>query len=67
MMSVSLKDAIKLNSGLQGQLQGSDTPNEAGIGGSFRSGWVPSSHLSGRAGECQLRRLPRLQLHRKQH
>ena len=33
---------IKLNSGLQGQLQGSDTPNEAGIGGSFRSGWVPS-------------------------
>ena len=32
-MSVSLKDAIKLNYGLQGQLQGAGTPNEAGIGG----------------------------------
>ena len=32
-MSVSLKDAVKLNYGLQGQLQGAGTPNEAGIGG----------------------------------
>jgi hypothetical protein len=40
-MSVSLKDALKLNYGMQGQLQGAGTPNEAGIGGSFRSGWVP--------------------------
>ncbi len=31
-MSVSLKDAVKLNYGLQGQLQGAGTPNEAGIG-----------------------------------
>jgi hypothetical protein len=28
-MSVSLKDAVKLNYGLQGQLQGAGTPNEA--------------------------------------
>jgi len=34
-MSVSLKDAVKLNYGLQGQLQGAGTPNEAGIGGFF--------------------------------
>ena len=32
-MSVSLKDAVKLNYGIQGQLQGAGTPNEAGIGG----------------------------------
>jgi len=32
-MSVSLKDVVKLNYGLQGQLQGAGTPNEAGIGG----------------------------------
>ena len=32
-MSVSLKDAVKLNYGLQGQLQGAGTPNERGIGG----------------------------------
>jgi hypothetical protein len=32
-MSVSLKDAVKLNYGMQGQLQGAGTPNEAGIGG----------------------------------
>ena len=32
-LSVSLKDAVKLNYGLQGQLQGAGTPNEAGIGG----------------------------------
>jgi hypothetical protein len=32
-MSVSLKDSVKLNYGLQGQLQGAGTPNEAGIGG----------------------------------
>ncbi len=31
-MSVSLKDAVKLNYGIQGQLQGAGTPNEAGIG-----------------------------------
>jgi hypothetical protein len=30
-MSVSLKDAVKLNYGLQGQLQGAGPPNEAGI------------------------------------
>jgi len=34
-MSISLKDAVKLNYGLQGQLQGAGTPNEAGIGGFF--------------------------------
>ena len=34
-MSVSLKDAVQLNYGLQGQLQGAGTPNEAGIGGFF--------------------------------
>jgi hypothetical protein len=33
--SVSLKDAVKLNYGLQGQLQGAGTTNEAGIGGFF--------------------------------
>jgi len=32
-MSVSLKDAVKLNYGIQAQLQGAGTPNEAGIGG----------------------------------
>lgn len=32
-MSVSLKDVVKLNYGIQGQLQGAGTPNEAGIGG----------------------------------
>ena len=32
-MSVSFKDAVKLNYGLQGQLQGAGTPNEASIGG----------------------------------
>jgi hypothetical protein len=32
-MGISLKDAVKLNYGLQGQLQGAGTPNEAGIGG----------------------------------
>ena len=32
-MTVSLKDAVKLNYGLQGQLQGAGTPNEAGVGG----------------------------------
>ena len=32
-MSVSLKDTVKLNYGIQGQLQGAGTPNEAGIGG----------------------------------
>ena len=31
-MSVSLKDAVKLNYGLQGQLQGAGTPNQAGLG-----------------------------------
>jgi hypothetical protein len=31
-MSVSLKDAVKLNYGIQGQLQGAGTPNQAGIG-----------------------------------
>jgi len=34
-MSVSLKDAVKLNYGLEGQLQGAGTPNEAGISGFF--------------------------------
>ena len=32
-MGISLKDAVKLNYGIQGQLQGAGTPNEAGIGG----------------------------------
>ena len=32
-MGVSLKDAVKLNYGIQAQLQGAGTPNEAGIGG----------------------------------
>ncbi len=32
-MSISLKDAVKFNYGVQGQLQGAGTPNEAGIGG----------------------------------
>jgi hypothetical protein len=31
-MSVSLKDVVQFNYGLQGQLQGAGTPNEAGIG-----------------------------------
>ena len=31
-MSVSLKDAVRLNYGIQRQLQGAGTPNEAGIG-----------------------------------
>jgi hypothetical protein len=31
-MSASLKDTVKLNYGIQGQLQGAGTPNEAGIG-----------------------------------
>jgi hypothetical protein len=31
-MGISLKDAVKLNYGIQGQLQGAGTPNEAGIG-----------------------------------
>ena len=30
--SVSLKDTVKLNYGIQGQLQGAGPPNEAGIG-----------------------------------
>ena len=32
-VEVSLKDAVKLNYGFQGALQGAGTPNEAGIGG----------------------------------
>jgi hypothetical protein len=32
-MGVSLKDSVKLNYGIQGQLQGAGTPNQAGIGG----------------------------------
>ena len=32
-MEVSLKDAVKLNYGFQGALQGAGTPNEVGIGG----------------------------------
>jgi hypothetical protein len=32
-MEINLKDAIKLNYGFQGQLQGAGTPNEAGLGG----------------------------------
>lgn len=31
-MEVSLKDAVRLNYGFQGQLQGAGTPNEAGLG-----------------------------------
>ena len=31
-MSVFLKDTVKLNDGLQGQIQGAGTPNKAGIG-----------------------------------
>jgi hypothetical protein len=32
-MDINLKDAVKLNYGFQGQLQGAGTPNEAGLGG----------------------------------
>ena len=32
-MSVSLKDTIKPNIGVQGQTQGAGTPNQAGVGG----------------------------------
>ena len=32
-MSVELKDVVKLTIGLQGVLQGAGTPNQAGIGG----------------------------------
>ena len=32
-MSVNLKDAVKLNYGFQGALQGAGTPNQAGVGG----------------------------------
>lgn len=31
-MEINLKDAVKLNYGFQGQLQGAGTPNEAGLG-----------------------------------
>jgi hypothetical protein len=31
-MEVSLKDAVKLNYGFQGALQGAGTPNQAGVG-----------------------------------
>jgi hypothetical protein len=31
-MSINLRDAVKLNYGFQGQLQGAGTPNEAGLG-----------------------------------
>ena len=31
-MAVNLKDAVKLNYGFQGALQGAGTPNEAGLG-----------------------------------
>ena len=31
-MGVSLKDAVKLNYGFQGALQGAGTPNQAGLG-----------------------------------
>jgi hypothetical protein len=44
-MSVSLKDAVKLNYGLQGQLQGAGTPNEAGIGG-FLPLWVGTQSVT---------------------
>ena len=32
-MGVKLKDAVKLNYGFQGALQGAGTPNQSGIGG----------------------------------
>jgi len=32
-MDINLTDAVKLNYGFQGQLQGAGTPNEAGLGG----------------------------------
>lgn len=32
-MEINLKDAVKLNYGFQGQLQGAGTPNQAGLGG----------------------------------
>jgi hypothetical protein len=35
-MSVFLRDTVKLNDGLQGQIQGAGTPNKAGIGSFLR-------------------------------